>query len=792
MKIILDYAADTELTTKAWREGMLLFGISDKKMRLDQAGGVSTVFDISEGGYVPPVDGIPLEDLESAVQESLGLANSALQSFTETDPTVPNWAKEPNKPEYTASEVGAATAIHMHADKANDADVVKLTSDQTIAGAKTFTGMVKVPNKTTAVANDGTLVATEAQVYAVNLLVDNLEFVKNVAYNDTNGDVTFTYKDNSTLTVNVFAENLAQDIEYDSAAKELVITKRNGTTQRISVADLVDIYTGHNGAHIQVTVGSGNVITAILKAGTVSENELTSALLGKINGAYQKPSGGIPKIDLESAVQASLAKADTALQEGAKGDKGDTGATGATGAKGDKGDTGRHTFSISATTSTTAQVTSNASGARVGDYLLATPTAVNGTVTIAGTARAAGTLWEIATLPASGNITVTARGTIQGATGATGAVGAKGDTGAQGVQGLKGDTGAQGVQGSKGDTGAQGAKGDTGATGTSGAQGVRGRRIFAVTATTTTTANVNANASGAEVGDMLLAAGTSNVTIAGTARTPGTLLEINTLPASGNITVTARGDIRGAQGTAGTKGDKGDTGAQGVQGLKGDTGAKGDTGTQGIQGNPGATGAAGAKGAAFYAWNTASNLTNISSISGMAIGDYVVNTGTASRTILGVTTAIGDMVRSTSATAGTASGNIRGAAGTTGTNGTNGAEGLSIWTSASLMSTGATSNVVPSVGIADAGRSVKVNDLVISTNASSLGYLGRVTAVASQASVSVLYLANLRGPQGTQGIPGQNATCTCPPNCPYSGSGSGWGGSGSGSGWSGSGSGSGY
>ena len=30
-----------------------------------------------------------------------------LTSFTETDPTVPAWAKAPNKPTYTASEIGA-------------------------------------------------------------------------------------------------------------------------------------------------------------------------------------------------------------------------------------------------------------------------------------------------------------------------------------------------------------------------------------------------------------------------------------------------------------------------------------------------------------------------------------------------------------------------------------------------------------------------------------------------------------------------------------------------------------
>lgn len=37
-----------------------------------------------------------------------------LVSYTETDPTVPAWAKAPSKPTYTASEVGAASTTHKH------------------------------------------------------------------------------------------------------------------------------------------------------------------------------------------------------------------------------------------------------------------------------------------------------------------------------------------------------------------------------------------------------------------------------------------------------------------------------------------------------------------------------------------------------------------------------------------------------------------------------------------------------------------------------------------------------
>lgn len=64
----------------------------------------------SNAFYQKPSTGIPKVHLASAVQASLGKADSALQSYTETDPTVPSWAKASSKPSYTASEVGAIAA----------------------------------------------------------------------------------------------------------------------------------------------------------------------------------------------------------------------------------------------------------------------------------------------------------------------------------------------------------------------------------------------------------------------------------------------------------------------------------------------------------------------------------------------------------------------------------------------------------------------------------------------------------------------------------------------------------
>lgn len=67
------------------------------------------------------------------------------------------------------------------------------------------------------------------------------------------------------------------------------------------------------------SIGGGGTSDDITNASTVTGSTVSDALetlSGEIatKGTYSKPSGGIPKTDLASAVQTSLGKADTALQ----------------------------------------------------------------------------------------------------------------------------------------------------------------------------------------------------------------------------------------------------------------------------------------------------------------------------------------------------------------------------------------------------------------------------------------------------------------------------------------------
>lgn len=79
--------------------------------------------------YQKPSSGIPSTDLASAVQTSLGKADTALQSFTETDPTVPSWAKSSSKPSYNYSEISGTPTL---ANVATSGSYNDLTNKPTI------------------------------------------------------------------------------------------------------------------------------------------------------------------------------------------------------------------------------------------------------------------------------------------------------------------------------------------------------------------------------------------------------------------------------------------------------------------------------------------------------------------------------------------------------------------------------------------------------------------------------------------------------------------------------------
>ena len=100
--------------------------------------------------------GLSTNDFTNADKTKL---NSALQSYTETDPTVPAWAKASSKPTYTASEVGAVPTTRTVNGKALSGNITLSASD-----VKALPDTTTIPTALAGLTEDSThRVVTDAE-----------------------------------------------------------------------------------------------------------------------------------------------------------------------------------------------------------------------------------------------------------------------------------------------------------------------------------------------------------------------------------------------------------------------------------------------------------------------------------------------------------------------------------------------------------------------------------------------------------------------------------------------------
>ena len=116
----------------------------------------------------------------------------------ETDPTVPSWAKQPKKPTYTASEVGARPADWM-------------PTAQEVGALPSTTVIPAVPTKVSAFTNDAGYL-TEHQDISSKLDADKLPEAVEDALAQAKASGAFNGKDGSDATVT--AENIAKALGY--------------------------------------------------------------------------------------------------------------------------------------------------------------------------------------------------------------------------------------------------------------------------------------------------------------------------------------------------------------------------------------------------------------------------------------------------------------------------------------------------------------------------------------------------------------------------------------------------
>lgn len=114
----------------------LLASVGNKQDKISGMAGQVAGFD-SDGNLVAQ------EAPSSVTAEEKAAWNAKLDSYTETDPTVPAWAKAASKPSYTASEVGARPSTWM--PTASDVGAIPTSAKGAAGGVATLGADSKVP-----------------------------------------------------------------------------------------------------------------------------------------------------------------------------------------------------------------------------------------------------------------------------------------------------------------------------------------------------------------------------------------------------------------------------------------------------------------------------------------------------------------------------------------------------------------------------------------------------------------------------------------------------------------------
>lgn len=208
----------------------------------DDANLASTLTNQISAKYTKPSTGIPKGDLASTVQASLNKADTALQSYTETDPTVPAWAKAANKPTYTAAEVGAlpSTTVIPAAPGTLKTDA---TAAQTVSSGEAMSGTITLHK----VAKTGTysdLIGTPT--IPTESTVSGWGFTKNAAANNATITIQKGGTNVDSFTVNASSNksiNIPNELPSYSSADSGKILSVNSSGQLIWITP-VSIYTG--------------------------------------------------------------------------------------------------------------------------------------------------------------------------------------------------------------------------------------------------------------------------------------------------------------------------------------------------------------------------------------------------------------------------------------------------------------------------------------------------------------------------------------------------------------------
>lgn len=219
-----------------------------------------------------PITTITDEQVQNAVNNYM-----AANPIDETDPTVPDWAKNPTKPTYTASEVGALPDTTKIPSKTSDLqnDRGFLTEHQDLSGYAT---KGEIPKTASDVGADASGTA-ENKVSAHNTATDAHNDIRLLVQGLTDRLNALADSDDETL------DQMSEVVAYIKSNKSLIDAI---TTGKVSVSDIVDNLTT-NVSNKPLSAAQGVILKTMIDEITIPEklpNPYSLTFTGAVAGIY--------------------------------------------------------------------------------------------------------------------------------------------------------------------------------------------------------------------------------------------------------------------------------------------------------------------------------------------------------------------------------------------------------------------------------------------------------------------------------------------------------------------------
>lgn len=242
-----------------------------------------------------------IDDLNS-IRSGAALGTTALQNYTETDPTVPQWAKASTKPTYTAQEVGALPANTPLPtgipSGGTTGQVLKKTSSTDYAvewsnesGGGSGSGEENVIE--TVKVNGTALVPDQYKAVDVTVPTNGVTFVNSAITDAIQGSQTSSmgYSNGSAYAVVIFDEeelglSASNTLTLAAAGNAITIDGTGISLNSTNVSSFASKVSNATNGHLAGLDGNGNLTDSGFKIVTITESAYEALATKDANTLY--------------------------------------------------------------------------------------------------------------------------------------------------------------------------------------------------------------------------------------------------------------------------------------------------------------------------------------------------------------------------------------------------------------------------------------------------------------------------------------------------------------------------